>query len=193
MVERVSGQRLDAYLEQQILAPLEMHDTGFSLRPEQRSRFAPVHARLPDGSLEVLPPGEDVGGEFLEGGGGLYSTGPDYLRFLRMLLGGGELDGARILQPETVAEMGTNQIGALTAGTLCSVVPEVSNSIEFFPGTNPKWGLATMITTRETATGMAAGSLTWGGIMNTYFWVDPARRVTGVLLTQIALCRSRDD
>ena len=100
-----------------------MDDTGFVMRPEQRSRFAPRHARQPDGSLQVIPFTEPPDPEFFEGGGGLFSTGPDYLRFLRMLLGDGQLDGVRILRPETVAEMSTNQIGELTVGALTSVVP----------------------------------------------------------------------
>lgn len=184
-VERISGQPLDAYFDEHLLGPLGMDDTGFVLRQDQRPRLARMHVRQPDGTLEPLPFEEPQEPEFLEGGGGLSSTGPDYLRFLRMLLGGGELDGARILRPETVAEMGTNQIGDLTAGVLTTAVPEVSNSVEFFPGVVKKWELGAMLTTEQTDTGRAAGSLTWGGIANTYFWLDPTRRVAAVLLTQI--------
>jgi methyl acetate hydrolase len=185
MVEHVSGQSLDDYVRQHILNPLGMGDTGYVIGADQRSRLAGMHARQPDGSLQPLPTEESPQPEFWEGGGGLYSTGPDYLRLLRMLLGGGQLDGVRILQPETVTEMSRNQIGALTVGALTTALPEVSNTVEFFPGMVKQWGLCAMITTQASPAGRAAGSLAWGGIANTYFWIDPTRRVTGVLLTQI--------
>ena len=185
IVERLSGQPLDDYVGEPLCQPLGMVDTGFVLRPEQRPRFAPRHARQPDGSLQVIPYVESSAPEFVEGGGGLFSTGPDYLRFLRMLLGGGELDGVRVLRPETVAALSANQIGDLTAGVLKTAMPLAANDVEFFPGMVKKWGLGCMITTEATPTGRAAGSLTWAGLANTYFWIDPTRRVTGLLLTQI--------
>jgi methyl acetate hydrolase len=185
VVERLSDQSLEVYFREHILDPLGMSDTTFLLRPEQQSRLAPQHRRQSDGSLEVIPFVEPQEPEFLEGGGGLYATGPDYLRFLRMLLGNGQLDGAQVLRPETVEEMGTNQIGELTAGVITTAMPEVSNNAEFFPGMVKRWGLGAMITTEAAPTGRAAGSLTWAGIANTYFWIDPTRRVTGLLLTQI--------
>lgn len=177
VVERLSGQSLEDYFREYILAPLGMNDTGFVLRPEQRSRLAGMHERQPDGTLQVVPFAEPQEPEFFSGGGGgdgLYSTGTDYLRFLRMLLGGGQLDGVRILRPETVAAMGENQIGELTV--------ELS---ALFPGMVKKWGLGAMITTHEIPTGCGAGSWTWGGAFHTFFWIDPVRRVTGVFLTQI--------
>lgn len=185
VVERLSGQSIDAYFADHIIGPLGMTDTEFVLHPDQRCRLARIYARQANGSLEVLPPDDAPASEFFEGGGGLYATGPGYLRFLRMLLGGGVLDGIRILRPETVIEMGTNQIGELTAGILVTVLPAVSNSVEFFPGVVKKWGLGMMLTTTETESGRAAGSLGWGGLANSYCWIDPVRRVTGVLMTQI--------
>ena len=184
-VERLSGQSLDDYFREHILDPLGMSDTGFFIGSEQRSRLAVKHARQPDGSLHPLPPGEPQEPEFLEGGGGLYSTGPDYLRFLRMLLGNGQLEGVRILRAETTAEMSMNQIGELIVGALTTAVPEASNTVEFFPGMAKKWGLGAMITTQAVPGGRAEGSLCWAGMANTYFWIDPTRRLTGVLLTQI--------
>jgi len=184
-VERLSGQSLEDYFREHILDPLGMRDTGFAITPEQRSRLAARHTRREDGSCEVLVAEAPRSPEFLTGGGGLHSTGPDYLRLLRMLLGAGQLDGVQVLRSETVAEMGRNQIGELTAGALTSFLPSFSNTVEFFPGMVKRWGLGAMITTRDARPGRAAGSLAWGGIANTYFWIDPTRRVTGVLLTQI--------
>ena len=90
-VEQISRQSLEDYFREHIFAPLDMNDTGFVLRPDQRTRQAAMHARQPDGSLTPIPFEIPQQPEFFMGGGGLYSTGPDYLKFLRMLLGGGQL------------------------------------------------------------------------------------------------------
>ena len=185
VVESVSGQTLESYFRTHILDPLGMHDTGFVLRPAVSARLASLHARRSDGTFEVLPSEEPAPSDFYGGGGDAYSTGPDYLRLLRMVLAGGQLDGIRVLRPETVAQMSQNQIGELTTGVLKSVEPAASHDIEFFPGVTKTWGLATQITSQDSATGRAAGSLNWAGIFNTYFWIDPIRQVTGVFLTQI--------
>jgi CubicO group peptidase (beta-lactamase class C family) len=144
-----------------------------------------MHARQPDGSLQAIPFEVPQEPEFFMGGGGLYSTGRDYLTFLRMLLHDGRLEGAQVLRPETVAEMAKNQIGELTVGPLKSVVPGSSNDAEFFPGMVKKWGLGYMITTEQAPTGRSGGSLAWAGLANTYYWLDPTRRLCGVILTQI--------
>ncbi len=184
-VERLSGKRLEEYFREHIFAPLGMRDSGFVIGADQRQRLDGMHFRLPDGQLQVIPFEMTQEPEFYMGGGGLYSTGPDYLRFLRMLLGEGQLDGARVLTGESVAEMSQNQIGDLTVGLLKSAIPGSSNDAEFFPGMPKKWGLGYMISTLEAPTGRSAGSLAWAGLANTYYWLDPARRVTGVILTQI--------
>ena len=105
MVETVSGQDLEAYMRENIFAPLAMHDTGFIPNKEQFARYAQVHNRNPDGSLEPVPQTPQTPSEFHAGGGALFSSGPDYMTFLRTLLNGGTLNGARILRPETVALM----------------------------------------------------------------------------------------
>jgi CubicO group peptidase (beta-lactamase class C family) len=185
IVEHLSGQSLEDYFREHIFAPLRMNDSGFLLRPEQRPRLASLHERQPDGSLAVTEFEMSQQPEFFMGGGGLYSTGSDYLRFIRMLLGAGRLDGARVLRSETVAEIGKNQIGDLSIGKTTTVLPASSNDFEFFPGLEKKWGLASMITMEDAPTGRSAGSLAWGGLANTYYWIDPGKRVAGVLLTQI--------
>jgi methyl acetate hydrolase len=184
-VERLSGQRIEHYFKDHIFGPLKMPDSGFLLGPSQRERLAAMHVRAEDGSLQVIPFELTQEPEFFMGGGGLYSTGPDYLRFLRMLLNDGELEGARILKAETVAECNRNQIGDLNVGLLKSVVPASSNDAEFFPGMPKKWGLAYMINAEDAAVGRAAGSLAWAGLANTYYWIETKRRLAGVILTQI--------
>ena len=102
-----------------------------------------------------------------------------------MLLGGGALDGARVLRPETVAEMARNQIGDLDVGALPSCRAESSNDVDLFPGMVKKWGLGGLINTVAAPTGRGAGSWGWAGLANTYFWVDPAAGVAGLILTQV--------
>jgi CubicO group peptidase (beta-lactamase class C family) len=184
-VEAASGQRLDAYFREHIFEPLGMADTGFVPGPDQRPRLAGMHQRQTDRSLapiDFLPPQTR---EFFGGGGGLHSTAQDYLVLTRMLLHGGNLGGAQVLRPETVALMAQNHIGELTVGMMRSAVPERSNHAEFFPGMTKKWGLGFLINTEDAPSGRRAGSLTWAGLGNTYFWIDPTRKVTGVMLTQI--------
>lgn len=185
MVEAVSGNDLESYMQTHIFAPLGMRDSSFDPQPEWASRVPPVHARRADGSLQPLPPVPPVAREFYPGGGGLYSTASDYMRFLRMLMNGGELDGARLLRPDTVALMAQNHIGELTVQPLKTFNPSLSNDGEFFPGMVKKWGLGFMINTEAGPAGRSAGSLAWGGLHNTYFWLDPNRCVAGVLMTQI--------
>jgi methyl acetate hydrolase len=184
-IEAVSGQRLDDYFQAHIFGPLGMVDTSFVPGSGQQARLARLHARQPDGSLQPIAweIREDL--DFFEAGGGLYSTGPDYLRFARMLLGKGQLDGACILRAETVEEMSRNQIGDLNVRILETVAPDKSVDAEFFPGMVKKWGLGCMITTEPAPTGRSAGSHSWAGLANTFFWIDPTRRITGVLLTQV--------
>jgi CubicO group peptidase (beta-lactamase class C family) len=184
-VERLSGQSLEAYFREHIFDPLGMADSGFVIGQQQRQRLASMHVRNADGSFTVIPFEVPQEPEFFMGGGGLYSTGPDYLRFLRMLVGGGELDGARVLRPETVAEMGRNQIGELNVRRLETAIPASSRDAEFFPGMTKKWGLGYMISTEAGPGGRSAGSLAWAGLANTYYWIDPTHRLTGLILTQI--------
>lgn len=184
-VEAASGRSLDQVMQERILAPLGMVDTGYVPGPSQQARRATVHQRGADGRLTPIEFELPRDPEFFGGGGGLLSTGPDYLRFLRMLLNGGALDGARILRPETVAEMGRNQIGALTFRPMRSALPALSNDVDPFPGTVCRWGLGFLINEEDVPGRRAAGSLAWAGLGNTWFWIDPRRGIAGLLMTQI--------
>jgi CubicO group peptidase (beta-lactamase class C family) len=187
-VEAVSGQTLDAYLRQHMFTPLGMKDTGFIIGPDQRARLVSVHARKPDGALEPIEFGIPQDPEFFMGGGGLYGTARDYLAFLQMLLHGGKGNGNQVLRPETVATMSQNHIGALNVpGVWKTTAPDASLDVDLtkiFPGQDLKWGLSFLINTRQGPAGRSAGSLTWAGLANTYFWLDPTRQVAGVILTQ---------
>jgi len=184
-IEAASGKRLDAYLRDHIFAPLGMKDTSFKLSDDQRKRLVGMHARQPDGSLVPMPFEMPQEPEFHMGGGGLYSTAHDYIRFIRMILNKGTLDGNRVLKPETVATMAQNHIGELNMTKMHAAIPQVTNDVDLYPEQDKKWGLSFMINTQRTAEGRSAGSLAWAGLANTYYWIDPTRSVGGVILTQL--------
>ncbi len=189
IVQAVSGEPLDAHFRKHIFEPLGMSDTGFVISPEQWAREASGHRRQPDGSLKAEPMGHPPkwppAPQSFSGGGGICSTAPDYLTLIRMLMNGGALDGVRILRPETVALMGQNQIGRIDVGVLRTTAPAVSNDVDFFPGIKQKWGFGHMITTDPVPEGRSSGSLTWAGIYNTYYWIDPKKRIAAVFMTQV--------
>jgi len=185
MIEIASGQGIDRYFRDNITGPLGMNDTGFTITEKQRARQARLHRRGTDGKLLAQPFEKLERPTSFSGGGGIYSTAPDYLRLLHALLNGGSLDGAKILKAETVAQMAVNQIGNLEAGIMKTTNPALSNDVDFFPGTRLRWGLGHMINADAVPGGRRAGSLTWAGLYNTYYWIDPAMRVAGVVLMQI--------
>jgi len=184
IVEAVSGQRLGDYLQHNLFAPLAMHNTSFQISPAQRARLASMHARGPDEALAVVPFELPQEPQFQSGGAGLYSTAPDYLRFTQMLLQRGRFNGTQVLQPATVHTMAQNHIGDLHCGELRSIVPALAHTANFFPGMPQKWGLSFLINTALTPQGRSPESLAWSGLANTFFWIDPTKRVTGVFMTQ---------
>ncbi len=185
LVEVVSGKSLDEFFRERIFDPLGMTDTSFVLPPRKRDRLAALYrpganklveevvddpARV--GTLTFSPSLAYRGKDYFSGGAGLVSTAPDYARFLQMLLNKGELDGKRILKPETVERMTRNQIGDLKVA---------------IGGHGDGFGYGFGVVTaagrgKEVA---SAGTFSWGGIYNTYFWADPAKEVVGVLMTQL--------
>lgn len=184
-IEAASGKRLDAYLRDHLLAPLGMNDTGFKISDAMRQRLVGMHARLPDGSLAPIPFELEQEPEFHMGGGGLYSTARDYIKFTQMILNKGRGNGNQLLKPETVALMGQNHLGDLNVTKLVSADPTVSNDVELYPDMVKKWGLGFLINTDKTPEGRSAGSLAWAGLANTYYWIDPSRDIAGVILMQL--------
>jgi CubicO group peptidase (beta-lactamase class C family) len=185
IVEATGGEPLDVYFRKHILDPLGMNDTAFVLALQQREREASVHRRRPDEALTAEPLEQNAPRQSFSGGGGIYSTAPDYLTLIRALLAGGALDGVRIVQPESVALMGQNQIGDIDVGVLKTTVPALSNDVDLCPGVTRKWGFGHMINMQAMAGGRSAGSLTWGGLLNTYYWIDPGRKIAAVFMTQV--------
>jgi methyl acetate hydrolase len=185
VIEQVTGHDLESYFRRHILDPLGMHDTSFLLRNDMARRLVGTHMRGPDDkpiAISIEPLEEP---EFHTGGAGLFSTAPDYLIFTRMLLAGGTLNGVEVLKPQTVELMAHNAIGDLNVSMVRSNNPALALEVEPFPGQVKKWGLTFLINTEDVEGFRSGGSLTWGGVHNTYFWIDLKKRITAVALMQI--------
>ncbi|HWD01322.1 MAG TPA: serine hydrolase domain-containing protein [Amycolatopsis sp.] len=183
VVEAVSGLTLDKYFAEHITGPLGMTETSFAPTAAQRANLAPIHVLDEDGKWVASDINIPEKPEYWTGGHGLYSTPHDYLKFQRMLLGGGTFDGTKILDASTVDAAFTNQIGALTFPEhIATADPASSHDLDLGPGY--KWGLGLLLN-GEQAPGMrAAGSGTWAGLCNSFFWVDRETGVTGAIFSQ---------
>jgi len=184
LVEKVSGLPLEDYFRQKIFTPLAMPDTSYFVPKDKEARLVTVNRRRPDGSLVREATQPPTSGFTPIGGGGLTSTAGDYTRFTRMILNGGELDGARIVSADSVAQMSRNNIGAVGVPALKAALADRSEDFSFIADGRDKWGLGFLITADAVPGKRSAGSLSWGGINNTYYWIDPARDLTGVILMQ---------
>lgn len=185
MVEIVSGHTLADFMAENLTGPLGMKDTAFVPRDDMTARLVGAATRTPDGGIAPLDFEFEADGDFHMGGGGLFSTPADYLRFTRMLLGGGELDGARVLKAETVKHMGENSIGDLEVPDFVSENPALALSGPIFPGQIARWGLSFALNTEDVPGGRGAWSLTWAGVHNTFYWVDRKNDLAVVLMMQI--------
>ncbi len=184
-VEAASGKKLDAYLRDHMFAPLGMSDTGFKITDDMRKRLVGMHVRGEDGKLAPLPFELEQNPEFHMGGGGLYSTAADYIKFCQMILNKGKGNGNQVLKAETVATMSQNNMGELSVTKMVTAAPIYTNDVDLYPEQVKKWGLSFLINTAKTAEGRSPNSLAWAGLANTYFWIDPSRDVCGVILMQL--------
>jgi methyl acetate hydrolase len=187
LVETVSGLTLEDYFQKNILGPLGMHDTSFIVKPEKFDRMVSEYTRGDQGTgpLKENPRTLPKPPKAYNGGGGLYATAPDYIRFTQMILRRGKgADGAVILQPKTVDMMATIQTGNLSCGKLKTARPAVSSDVDFHPGFKDGFGFGFLINSVAYKGGRSAGSLAWAGIANTYFWIDPKKDVAGVIMMQ---------
>ena len=185
VVEAVSGQHLAAYLGDHVFGPLGMHDTTFAPSDEQRARMMTVHHRETDGGLVAGTVELNAEPEFWPGGHGAHGTAGDYGRFLAALLGGGALDGQRILARETVELAFSDHLGGLPLPEFMeSAVPELSNDIVSMPFAQG-WGLGFHLMTEDIPGMRRAGSGDWAGLFNSYYWVDRTTGVAAALLTQV--------
>jgi CubicO group peptidase (beta-lactamase class C family) len=185
LVERVSGRSLEAYFRESIFGPLGMADTSFDVPADKQSRLAAVFHRKEDGSLAEQPRQPWKPSQFFSGGGGLHSTASDYLKFVRALMAGGKLGERRILAERSVAMMRRNQIGDLAIRPFSSLMPWLATDGSVLPGALDKFGLGFALNTRTADTPRGVNTMSWVGIFNTFFWIDPERQVGAVLMTQM--------
>ncbi|MFM8375113.1 MAG: serine hydrolase domain-containing protein, partial [Phenylobacterium sp.] len=176
VVERLSGQRLDVYLERNVFAPLKMVDTGFHVPADEAPRVARIHTyrdgRIVAGPPQAIPVAPPV---FLSGGGGLLSTASDYFRFSQALLDGGALGGVRILRPETVKRM---RLNVLAPGVKVDLYGPSQDGVGF--------GMDFAVIQDPAAAGAPHGRDTfyWGGAFGTWFWIDPSNDIVFVGMIQ---------
>jgi CubicO group peptidase (beta-lactamase class C family) len=184
VIEVVTGQSLDAVVEDVVTGPLGMAETTFSPDARLRSRLVPVHFPTETGGWTASTLDWNPVPDWWAGGHGLYSTPGDYLVFQRMLLGGGAVDGVRILAEDTVAEAFRNQLGTLSfPAHIATADPGSSADVDLGPGLT--WGLGLLLNTERQPGLRHPGSGGWSGIYNTHFWVDPTARLTVGFYTQL--------
>jgi methyl acetate hydrolase len=184
VVEAITGERLGDVFAARIFDPLGITDTTFELDDRRRTRLAAIHTRGDDGSLTPIEYELPSPPEIQMGGHGLYGTVKDYMAFIRMWLNDGQGEHGVVLKPETAQMAVLNHLGDLKLTMLAGVIPFYSNDMEFFPGISKSWSLPFMINDEQAPTGRPAGALGWGGVANTYYWIDRANGYGGFWATQ---------
>ena len=189
LVERLSGQRLANYFDDNIFTPLSMTDTFYELPADKLDRSVTMMARAAEGLVE-LPgfqpmPRKKGSMPHYSGGGGLSSTVKDYGRVLQMLLKGGSLDGKTLLKAETVDTMFQNNIGNIQPLALATVMPNLSNTADMSFGNKVTFGLGLLLHTDGIDGGRKANSGSWAGLFNSYYWVDREAGTYGIFGTQV--------
>ncbi len=185
VVEKLSGQTLDVFFEQQIFEPLGMADTFFSVPPEKLHRLASMHTwDAENGQLALMPAEHTADASavtLFSGGGGLVSTITDYMRFCEMLRNGGGFNGARLLGPKTVQFMSSDQ---LTPEVRAEGVGEYPND-DLYPGQSMALGFGVITNPAIAPSISSRGELSWGGAAGTKFWIDPEEGIVGIAMVQL--------
>jgi methyl acetate hydrolase len=184
VVEKIDGRRIDKFCKEEIFDPLGMSDTAFEVLPHMAPRLAEVSIRGEDGKFgpfDLSPPSKP---EFYGMGHALYSTAPDYLKFLRMYLNKGMLNGKRLLSEAGLDAMLANQIGNIQIPVIKSAAPPLSADVDFFPGRKKSHSMAFMRVDEDIPGMRSAGSHWWAGVLNSHYWFDPKSNVAGLLMTQ---------
>lgn len=177
LLERICGQSLDVLLQERILTPLGMRETGFWVEPEHHHRIAEAFAVDPVTGTDVKLNQPRRRPNFLGGGGGMMSTLHDYQRFAQMLLNEGELDGVRLLSRKTLRYMASDHLVGL---------PQAKNGLSYLPGAGYGFGLGFAVRTEAGGAFMpgSVGDYTWSGLAGTYFWIDPQEKLMAIYLMQ---------
>jgi methyl acetate hydrolase len=184
IVEKIDGRRVDRFCREEILEPLGMSETAFELSDSMNRRLASVSIRGEDGNFgpfDIAPPSNP---EVYGMGHALYSTAPDYLKFLRMFLNRGTLNGNRVLSEKGVERMLSNHMGALTFQKMLTVAPAITADFDPFEGTRKTHSFGFMRVEDDVPGMRSAGSQSWAGVLNTHCWFDPKKDVAAVIMTQ---------
>lgn len=181
LIAAVTGKPLADVFEERIFQPLGMTDTSFVLEPRLAERSAAVHARIPGVGLTPIPFPMPQPPSFIQGGGGLYSTAPDYLKLLGALLDG----GGKLLSPGSMKLLTSNQVGEIECGVFKASDPATTNDYDPLPGRAKRWSLGAMYSDQAGPHGRSEGSFAWAGLANCYYWVDMQAGVAGVLFAQV--------
>ena len=184
MVSVADGRSIDRFCQEEIFAPLGMGDTAFE--PDgRRDRLAQLKARDGDGAFTdhalAPPPHPEVYGM----GSALYGTTADYVRLMRLVLRRGELDGVRLISSETAELLFANQIGAVSVPPMPSNLPVISEDMDWFPETRKTWTAGFMRVEDDVEGRRRSGSLSWAGLVNTHYWIDPASGIAAAFVTQL--------
>jgi len=184
LIETMTGEKIDAYLEKHILGPLGMRDTSYTVPAGKYSRVVTTNQRANGTVTEAQNP--DPIPATIRGDGGLFSTAADYSRFVQMVLNKGQLGGVRILTESTIAEMSKNQIGRVKVRLQPTADPLRSKPYPLGAGEDV-WGLGFQIAAPKSPNPSmrSPGSLSWAGINNTFYWIDPQKQVGAVILMQM--------
>jgi CubicO group peptidase (beta-lactamase class C family) len=186
LVGKISGIAFERFLRERILKPLGMHDTDFQVSTSNSARFASCYRFTPNDSMRLVDDPQSSPylrtPNFISGGGGLVSTLSDYLRFCRMLLNGGSLDGVRIVSPKTLELMTANHLpgGKDLTQLSISLFSEAT-----YAGVGFGLGFAVTLDPARTLLPGTAGDFSWGGMASTYFWVDPREELIVIFMTQL--------
>jgi methyl acetate hydrolase len=182
VVEAISGQKIDAFLQSRILGPVGMNDTGYLVPPAKYPRVVAVNARNAGGTFEERPMPATLPAT-VQGDGGLYGTASDYGLFLRMLLNRGMLNGKRILSEPSVKTMLEPNTGNVVVKEQLSSNPALSRNFPVGAGKD-KWGLGFQLASDKLPNRRSPGSGTWAGIFNTHFFIDPSREIGVIVMMQ---------
>jgi CubicO group peptidase (beta-lactamase class C family) len=184
VIEKITGQRIDAFLEARILGPLGMRDTTYAVPAAKTARVVNRNQKA-DGKITEIPNPAEIPAT-IRGDGGLYSTAGDYARFIQMILNHGKLGSVRLLKEETVREMGRNQTGDVKVRLQPTAEPLRSKPYPLGAGEDV-WGLGFQLAVpaQPAADMRRPGSMNWAGINNTFFWIDPEKQIGVIVLMQM--------
>lgn len=182
VIVRITGMPLGDFFEARIIQPLDLDDTGFALKPEKIGRLAALFRRV--GDRLIGEPRPEAYESSVGGDAGLLATADDYVRFLQMLLGMGQLGSTRLLSHQSVTELTTNQIGSLKVQRQPGAIPDLSNAFPLGAGEDT-FSLGFQLKGRQGENTRSSGSYSWAGLFNTHFWVDPKQGIAAVLMMQV--------